>query len=495
MGKLFKIISVNFAFIFLIFCFSGCSDSELSKVSKNLTTYDINCSIDTTNMRINCVENIDYINASQDNLNNICFHLYDNAFKENSKEKVVSEINKRRAQVNGESYGSIDVLSVKIGNREVNYALGGVDNNILIVPLLDNLKTNNYVKIYIESLISIPNLNHRFGYGNNTINLGNFYPIACKYENGAFREDEYTSNGDPFYSDMANYNVNVQYNSKYILAHTGNIKTETINNNIKSSKIEARAVRDFAMILSDKYKVIESNINNTKISYLYFNDKEPDKSLNTCCDALKTFNSMIGIYPYSSLMVAESDFVYGGMEYPNLVFISTTLENKDYINTIIHEIGHQWFYGIVGNDEIKEAWLDEGLTEYITSLFYQKNISYEIAYEDIVSSTLRSYMLFVDVYKEVYGKVDSSMNRELKDYPTENEYVYLTYVKGLLLFDNLRTIMGDKAFFNGLKNYYNQNKFKIASEDSLIKAFEEYSSKDIGAIVKSWIEGKVVISN
>ena len=164
---------------------------------------------------------------------------------------------------------------------------------------------------------------------------------------------------------------------------------------------------------------------------------------------------LFGEYPYTQLSVVKTNFVHGGMEYPNLVYISDVINDyKSYTNVIVHEIAHQWWYSVVGSNEYSHAWLDEGLTEYSTALFYELNPSYEIEIKELMFNAIKIYTYYTQVYSAVYKKLDTTMTRALDEYVNENEYVYISYVKGMLLFDSLRQLVGDEKFFSGLELYF-----------------------------------------
>ena len=114
---------------------------------------------------------------------------------------------------------------------------------------------------------------------------------------------------------------------------------------------------------------------------------------------------------------------------------------------------------------------------------------------EMIKNTTNSYLLFLDVYKEVFTKVNTSMLRSLDEYNTEPEYIYMAYVKGTLMFDNLREIVGDKNFINSLKFYYKQNRGKNAVPTDLIYAFNKVCKKDLESYFNSWLNGSVVIEN
>ena len=492
-----KIILSVLVIIIIASCFSlsGCGEASfISDYSHNVNEYTMTIAVDEINHTASVSQTTNYINNTDNALDNICFHLYANSFDKGVANKPVSSLYESKAYPHGESYGNIKISSVKIDGVDATTTLEGGDKTILSVALLSSLYPNDRVSVEFEYVVTLPNINHRFGYGDNAINLCNFYPIACVFENGNFSKQEYHYNGDPFYSDMANYDVTIKNFENYIVATSGNQISQEVVDHQKITKVSAKAVRDFAIVLSDKFKTISTKVNNTTVNYYYYNDQNSELSLQTAVDSLNTFNDMIGKYPYQNLSVVESNFVHGGMEYPNLVMISDNLEKyEDYQNTIIHEIAHQWWYGMVGNNEYDYGWLDEGLTEYTTALFYEKNSNYNLKYDDIINSANSSYCMFVEVYTDIFGTVDTSMNRALNEYKTEPEYIYISYVKGTLLFDSLRDIVGSKTFFKCLKAYFKTYQGKNATPFDLINCFEKTSLRDLESFFNSWLDGTVVV--
>lgn len=481
-----------------VLIFKTAKTNFIAKYSKNVNEYSLNINLDCENKTLDIQQEVNYINTTEDvALKSIYFHIYPRAFCEGVVNKPVSTLNSSKAYPNGENYGDFELKTLKVNNFDVSPRYSNVDKDILIVDLSEELLPKKSVKIYFEYSELLPNISHRYGYGENTINLGNFFLIACVYdENEGFFDNSYHYNGDPFYSDISNFNIDITYDSKYTLASTGIVISETTNENFTNKKISAKAVRDFAMILSDKFNNISENIDGIEINYYYYQDKYPEKSLQTCIKSVLTFNELFAKYPYSSLSICESNFVYGGMEYPNIVFISDNLENyEDHTYTMVHEIAHQWWYGVVGNNEFKYGFLDEGLTEYSTYLFFEKNQEYELNIDDMIKNTTNSYLLFIDVYKEVFGKVDTTMLRSLDEYNTEPEYIYMAYVKGLLMFDALNTLVGEAKFIKSLKFYYNENMCKNATPSDLIYAFNKVCGKDLESFFKSWFNGSVIIES
>lgn len=471
----------------------GCKDKTLEKISKDINTYTMEI-VYNDDHSLDITQTVDYTNRTGNNLDYIMFHLYPRSFREGSKNSVVSTLNYSKCYYNGPSFGDLEVLSLEVDGESSKIEITGNDDDILKVNMINTLKNHEDTSIKITYNVTLPNINHRFGYGENTINLGNFYPIACVYENGDFVIDSYHYNGDPFYSDVSNYNVNITTNNNLKIASTGNITNTKTSDVTNTYTISAKVVRDFAIVLSDKFNVVSDNIDGVTVNYYYYNNQYPSECLQAGLDAVSTFNKLFGKYPYDKLDVVETNFVHGGMEYPELVMISDAVDvQSDYINVIIHEIAHQWWYGLVGNNEYEYGWLDEGLTEYSTLLFYNENPQYKVSTKELIKNTTNSFVTFVDVYTRVFGSADTSMNRALNEYNNESEYVYIAYVKGMLIFDNIREVLGHDKFIKCLQHYFEENKFKNATPDSIIKAFEETSKTEMNSIFESWINGKVKI--
>ena len=475
---------------------SACSSEYyVNKIAKTSSNYNINATLNVYEHTMDAVQTVVFSNNSGSTLNNLKFNLYVKAFSKGVTNKPVGSLNVEKAYPNGLSYGDIVFTEILSDGQALTYVLEEIDKNILNVALIKPLKAGYSVKIEMKYQIKIPNIHHRFGYGENTINLGNFYPILCVIENGKFVIQPYSSNGDPFYSDLANYKVVITHPSSYKIANTG-IKTEekVINETTKQTSMLAKTVRDFCLVLSDKFEVIEQKVGKTNMLYYYYDDENYENSLKAAVDSLKTFSNLIGEYPYETLSVVKTNFVHGGMEYPNIVYISDIIDNyEDYLNVIIHEIAHQWWYGIVGNNSYKYGWLDEGLTEYTTALFYEINPSYNIKKEDIIKNALAAYNLFQQVYEQIFGTVDTSLTRTLGEFRTEPEYVYMAYVKAMLLFDELRSLIGDRAFFRSLKHYYIKHRFENVTPNELIKSFEISTNRKLKNWFDSWTSGKVII--
>ena len=481
---------------FSTFSLVGCKKSEVEKQAKGLTNYKISAEFNDELKQISATETIVFYNNTDSDLEYLCLHLYPRAFREGAIVKPYTSLTSATCFPNGINFGDLVVLKVRVNAETKDYELVGEDEDILKIDFGFKLTRKKSVQIEIVFNLIIPNSTHRFGWFEDNVNLGNWYPIVCAVENGEFDLSPYYATGDPFFSELANYEVELKYPSKYKLASTGEIILQN-NSEKTTAKISAKAVRDFAMCLQGDTKICETSFGKTQVFYMGENTEEnQEKYLEISKKAIEYFSSVFGKYPYSTLSVVKTPFTYGGMEYPNIVFISDSIDSEEEIlKVIVHEIAHQWWYGIVGNNEVKEAWLDESLSEYSTALFFGSHSEYGINYDEFVNEALSSYLLYVDVIQTLRGEVNTKMNLAVNEYQNDYEYSYMVYVKGVIMFDSLKNMVGEKKVVAGLKKYYAENKFKIATTDKFFKAFDEACHKDLKNYFDGFLNGTTIISS
>ncbi len=487
-------------FICLITCcacvFVGCKSSkdDLNQIGQSLSNYymDINYNDDTKSLYAE--QTLEYVNNSNALLKEVYFHLYVANFCAGAKNVPVDDIHNTQAYPNGESFATMNIIRVKLNDKDIMPQYEGEDNDLMRIDLVDALEPTTSVKIYIEYSVTLPNISHRFGYMDNNVNLANFYPVVCVYDNNGWSKNPYHANGDPFYSEMANYYVNFSCNSDLVCAFSGKAESTT-DKNTTYYTIQNTCVREFAVMLSKEFKTITKVDNNIRYNYYYLNDDSPNKALQCAIDCINTFSEIYYPYPYSTYTVVQSNFVYGGMEYPMLSLISKEIDNyDDYLNVIVHETAHQWWYSLVGNDQYTNPWLDEALTEFSTLLFYDHNTGYNLTHENMINGMQENYNLFVSVYSDVLGSVDTSLTRNISQYPTSPEYTYCVYVKGTLMYDSLEQLIGKKQFVKAVQLYAKTYAYKIASPEDLIGCFEKSTKTNLENFFDCWLNDKVIIN-
>ena len=180
------------------------------------------------------------------------------------------------------------------------------------------------------------------------------------------------------------------------------------------------------------------------------------------------------------------------MEYPALSMISYDLKEGEIAPVVVHETAHQWWYSQVGSDQFDSAWQDEGLAEYSSALFFGEHPDYGVTYRDFVGASERAYRAFFSVYSQIKGDADTRMNRPLSSFESGYEYRSVAYDKGVILFDRVREVTGEKKFFSALKTYCKEYAGKIASPEEMIACFHR-AGANVEGLFASFTEGKCVI--
>ncbi|MCH5162926.1 MAG: M1 family metallopeptidase [Clostridiales bacterium] len=463
----------------------ACSPSEQKKNSK----YTIEATL-AEDYTLSATVTCKYVNNTDVPLGELWFHLYPNAYRNGASVAPISDADISAAYPNGRSYADMQITAVTVGGSARDITISGVDENILTVPLGKTLEPTDSINVKISYTLKLPNVSHRLGYTDKSVNLGNFYPIACVYKDGAFVADPYYSTGDPFFSECADYTVRFSAPEKWSGAFTGSVKSKSSADGVTTYNVSAKNVRDFCAVFGE-YQKMSGLAGSTIVNYYYYDDGTPEASLNTSIDAVNTFSKLFGEYPYAEYTVVQTSFLHGGMEYPCLSMISDKYSGDSYKDIIIHETAHQWWYGAVGNNEVKYAWLDEALAEYSTMMFYEVNTEgYSYTFNGKRADAMSAYVLYCETYKEG-GMGDTSMTRAVNEYANDTEYSYMTYVKGALMLDDVRNSVGSSAFKAGLKRYYSTMKFEIAEPQDLVGAMEKSSKRRLSALFDSWLKGDV----
>ncbi|HEY53892.1 MAG TPA: M1 family metallopeptidase, partial [Caldilineae bacterium] len=246
--------------------------------------------------------------------------------------------------------------------------------------------------------------------------------------------------------------------------------------------IAAGPARDFFFAASDRYEVLSETVGETTVN-AYATPNLADENalaLRYATDALKIFSERYGLYPYTELDVVGTPTLAGGVEYPGLVVVALSIYDPDlqfFESATAHEVGHQWFYNMVGNDQLDDPWLDEALTQFVTMMYYN------------------------DVYGvQGYAKARAGMNGrwsrlDYEDIPiglpvaaySDQEYGAIVYGRGPLFFEALAQEMGIETFEAFLRDYVETYKWDIATPEGLQALAEQHCECDLTALFEEWV--------
>ena len=464
----------------------GCANQSASTVPK----YNILAKlVDDT---IVADQKVQFVNNSGVELHSLHFNLYANAFRKDATHYSIFDGDKPQAWVDGESFGEIQILGTSINGRHVAHNIQGADRNILAVDT--NLKVRAAVEVGIKFLLTLPKLKFRLGVNNFAINLGQWYPTLAVLQDGKFLDNPYYYIGDPFVTDVADYDIQLTTPLGYEIASSGQYSRFVNKFDTQTFFTSAKLIREFAIVLSKHYKVVQKVVGHTTVFYNFYKDDSPQDVLIVAQKALITFSSLFGEYPYQSLTMAQTQFLYGGMEYSGLVMLSDLLNREKYIEAVVHEIAHQWWYGVVGNDQVQHAWMDEALAEYSTTVFFEKHPEYGIGRRSKVGKSITALSIYSDINSSLgANKRQLVMDKPLSQFDTIAEYVTTVYAMGNVMFDSLRDFIGDDKFFSALKDYFGNFAFLIAKPKDLVQAFDKNAHVKMQDWFASWLQGNIVL--
>ena len=476
--------------VLLIICFAAamCLAAACAKKQEERSEYEISVYFDEDARTLSGTAELDYFNDTDNEIADLKFNMYGNAFREGAKYKPVSDEYKNRAYYGGDSYGKMEISGVE---NCAGWTIGGEDENLLTVNLNEPVYPGERAVVKISFSLGLALVNHRTGITERAVNLGNFYPSLCAYGEGGFIECPYYSCGDPFVSDCANYSVTIDMPEAYTAATSGRQTDESVKGGRRKCAYRLDNARDFAAVLSDEFVVAEKETGGVQLKYYSYERESAEKGLKIAAESLGYFSETFGAYVYPTLSVVDTGFCYGGMEYPALTMIAADAgDGRDY--TIVHENAHQWWYAMVGSDQLNAGWQDEGLAEYSTVMFFENHPDYGLTRAALISSATRSYRAFFSVYSQLNGSVDTSMTRNLGQYSSEFEYNNVTYNKGAILFDTVRKTVGDEQFVDCLKDYFKSYIYRRATSDDIIACFLK-SGTDLEGLFSSFLDGKIII--
>lgn len=485
--------------------------------------YHIDVKLNTIDHTLSGTEHITYLNNSPDSLGEIWLNVYPNAYKDRNsvwarESEQMKEFGFSLAQENDRGY--LDIRSLQIDEESPRYE---IDDTRMRVILEKSLMPGDSVTFRVDFFLKIPKIFSRLGYKDNHYEIVQWYPKICVYDRAGWHNEYYHNIGE-FYGEFGDFDVQVTLPSGFIVGATGDlvepaeeiafldsfaIKGSELDRlrsgnkivrkprsraGVKTLRFIARDVHDFAWVADKNYRLIRETYDSTVINVFHLkNEKEWCFAADYAKDAVKYYGQWYGPYPYKNLTVCRGYFS-GGMEYPNLVIIGTkgsrltrTLEQ-----VVMHEVGHQWFYGLVGSDEMNEAWLDEGMNtfseiRYMETKYGTADSYFKSAF--LPRLTHRQYQkLFY--YVTAVNKSEKPILTKSADFANEPQPVgYLTaaYSKPAFVLDMLKHMIGEVPFNRTMHRYYEEYKYRHPSTSDFIEIAREESQQDLTPFFDAWL--------
>lgn len=434
------------------------------------TRYSLTLQFDPPGPTLNGAEDVRYFNRQPVPLNEIYFRLFAN-YPDSGGKITVSN------------------LSVDGAPATPRYEM---QNTALRVPFAKPFAPNASVDIHLDFTVSIPrdNKNHYadFTSTDGVVTLPTVYPLIPAYDAKGWHIEIGPPYGDLVYADVSLYAVTVTVPSTLTVIASGSTigKTEKANGTTTWRLIGA-PMRDFDLNFTDRLQNTSASIGETTVhSYYDPNDVGAGKSaLQFATDALRIYQNRFGVYPYREFKIIETPTTAGGIEYPGVAIIARELyrnaRQRDFFEfASAHEVAHQWWYGMVGNDQVNQPWVDESLTQYSTLVYY----------EDL-RGAVTAQSILKNQFQNLYNRAKSSGHDAAVNQPVsafnESDYSTIVYQKGPLFYDALRRKMGDALFFQFLRTYFERYRYKIATGNDILETAEGVYGSSLREEYQQWI--------
>lgn len=449
---------------------------------------------------------MDYFNNSPDTLSFIYFHLWPNAYKTDRtafEQQAVEDGLTDHYFAKDKDRGYIDSLYFVADDSKCGIVVTQHEDIIKLVlptPLLPGAKTT----ITSPFRVKIPLTFSRLGHNGNAYQISQWFPKPAVYDRKGWHPLPYLNQGE-FYSEFGSYDVAITLPQNYIVMGTGNItdaaenawldslsalslppdtlykkQTPISSTATKTIHFQEDNVHDFAWFADKRWVVRQEKFSigdNPEITaYSCFLPVDQQGWKNSAAKIKETvikYSSLVGTYPYRTVKAVEGDLIAGGgMEYPTVTVIQKMDDEKEVNVVVAHEVGHNWFYGILGTNEREHAWMDEG----INSL-----------YEHKVQPSDKRLSEFLGTSKDLdylgYAAMAASRNLLPADttayiYPAAN-YGADVYGKASYFLEWLEDYMGKESFQKAMQQYFNEWKFKHPYPEDFEQIFRASTDKNL----------------
>lgn len=530
-------IKLSISFVCFLFLFSKSQDSV--SYFQQEVNYSINVKLNDQKHTLHAFEKIQYINNSHTTLNFIYFHLWPNAYKNNQTalaKQLLKQGNTSLYYSNPNERGYIDSLNFKINGKTIKWEYDKEHIDICKLYLDEPLKSKDTIEITTPFFVQIPDAKFsRLGHSEQAYFITQWYPKPAVFDATGWHQMPYLDQGE-FYSEFGSFDVKITLPKNYVLASTGdrinadeednflnNKVIETINcietNTRKGEGMQFPAsstinktiqfkqyrVHDFAWFADKRFYVLHDQIQlpTTKRivdTWAYFTDKNFDlwkNAINYINESTLFYSYLNGDYPYNHVSAVDGTIMAGGgMEYPNITIIGDMATDFDLDITIAHEVGHNWFYGILGNNERDFPAMDEGINSFYELRYIKAKYPYKKLTDYIGRDS--TFKLF-GINKIPYWKDKETAYfisaKERSDQPintasqdlTPFNYGSIIYSKTPIVFDYLIEYMGEANFDKAMQFYYERFKFKHPTPKDLATTLSYFSGLDLNWFLNNLI--------
>jgi hypothetical protein len=431
------------------------------------TAYHMDLKIDPINLEVWGHSVIVSRNCSGSALEEVWLTTYPNALKDKATTPAPQS-----AYYSGFDPGWLTVSSVLVNQSDASWQDLGISCRI---DLPEPIYNGESLTIEMDWKARIPQAAYRYGSKDGVILLGHFYPVLNVLDDSGWHTSANTQFGDPFYTQSADYTVRLWVPEAYQVAASGEILSiEAEDNGWQTMLVKADKARDFALAVMYNYQVSSLTVDGIKLSG-FFNGSYPaveNQVMERAAAAVKYFSCTYGSYTRPQLILVQGPMKgFQGMEYSGLIFLAEEVFAPGYDEQrraflLAHEIAHQWWYDMVGNNQLEEPWLDEGLANW-SARQYLKTVEYR-------SQQSQSEL------KEI------NLQQGLTDMDSKSSYLGTAYQGGENFWYQLEEELGEEKVLQVLRTYLATYRFQTATTEDLRWIISQQSTTPLESFFERW---------
>lgn len=484
-----------------------------------------------------------YRNNSPDTLNSLWIHLWPNAYRDGNTalaQQQFREGDMFMFWAMQRDLGGIDSLDFTIQGKPVPWALDASHQDIAKMELPDPLLPGQSVTYATPFKVKLPSGQiSRLGHIGESYQITQWYPKPAVYDRDGWHPMPYLNQGE-FYSEFGSFDVSITLPANYVVGATGDLDPELADNaaeaifmdslalvtarqidysyfdddertemamefpesstQMKTLRFRQSNVHDFAWFADKRWGVLKGevelpNSGRSVTSWAMFTPESASlwkRSLEYIEDATYYYSKWNGDYPYNQVTAVDGTIsAGGGMEYPNVTVIGTSGSDLGLETVIVHEVGHNWFYGILGSNERTNAWMDEGINSFNETRYFVEKYGEALGFAGF-RNQMTPLMDKLDLVDRAYQErdplayllsarmtIDQPMQCHSNDFSPIN-YGTVVYKKTAAAFDYLRNSLGSDRFDRAMQSYFNEWKFKHPGPGDLRASLENSTGEDLG---------------
>ena len=504
---------------FLIACLSIIEAKAQPAYWQQEVHYSIDVSLNDKDYILKGNMDLGYINHSPDTLNFIWFNIWPNGYS--SKETALAKQMKEKKEFNkwfsDKDRGYIKDLDFKVNNRNAVIVPDSFNVDNIKVLLDSPLLPGDSIRIQTPFSVKLPLYFSRSGYQDQQYMITQWYPKPAVYDSRGWHQIPYLDQGE-FYSEYGSFDVRITVPSAYVVAATGELQTKEeldqykrigqqnyldpakpvaykpqVGVSQKTLQYKGADIHDFAWF-ADKDFIIQYDtlqLSSGKIidAFSYYQpqgNKQWKNSISYIEDAVRYYSAWIGEYAYPTVAAVEGpkNQSSGGMEYPMITLITSPDAGAESLDAVItHEVGHNWFYGILGSNERDNPWMDEGLNSYFEFLYEAIKYKGNTIFGDDIPKDIKDLPV-----QEFLGRIYNALNTipAMKPIQTsstgfkdEDEYGTVVYLKTAIWLYLLQWEIGQDELLKGFQQYFSDWKFRHPYPQDFQRSMEQSTGKDL----------------